>query len=268
MELTDTELIEAVRAGDEQALTALLSRHAPRIYRYGLKMCRDPEDARDVVQDTLLAAARGVRDFRGASSLSTWLYAVARSFCLRKRRGAQAAPNTCSLEDETDVEETPSLESPPDEAVAHKELGAALDAAITALDPMYREVLVLRDVEGLTAPEVAEVLGLTVDAVKTRLHRARAGVGRVPGHRGALLALPRRGDRRRGVQGDGAPRPRLQAMRGGVRQLEAHARPLPRRTARRRTRGGAGSSAAGVAWGNPLGSVSFSFGGPALLDTP
>jgi RNA polymerase sigma-70 factor (ECF subfamily) len=174
VDLTDTELIEAVRRGDEQALTALLSRHAPRIYRYGLKMCRDPEDARDVVQDTLLAAARGVRDFRGASSLSTWLYAVARSFCLRKRRGAQAATDTCSLDEDAAVHEAPSLESLPDEAAAHKELGAALDAAITALDPMYREVLVLRDVEGLTAPEVAEVLGLTVEAVKTRLHRARA----------------------------------------------------------------------------------------------
>ena len=174
MDLTDTELIEAVRSGDEQALTVLLGRHAPRIYRYGLKMCRDPEDARDIVQDTLLAAARGVRDFRGASSVSTWLYAIARSFCVRKRRGGHAAANAASLDDDAEVHETPSLESPPDEVVAHKELGAALDAAIALLDPMYREVLVLRDVEGLTSPEVAEVLGLKIDAVKTRLHRARA----------------------------------------------------------------------------------------------
>src|SRR6476619_4480129 len=92
MQQSDAELIEALRSGDEKALAALLARHAPAIYRFGLRMCRDPEDARDVVQDTLLAAARGVRDFRGASSLSTWLYTIARSFCLKKHRRSKFAP--------------------------------------------------------------------------------------------------------------------------------------------------------------------------------
>jgi RNA polymerase sigma-70 factor (ECF subfamily) len=74
----DQQLLERARAGDRAALETLLERHQPQVYRFGLKMCRDPEDAKDVLQDTLLAMARGVRDFRGASSISTWLYTVAR----------------------------------------------------------------------------------------------------------------------------------------------------------------------------------------------
>ena len=70
---TDPELLEAYRSGDDDALSVLLARHAAAVQRFGVKMCRDPEDAKDVLQDTLLAAARGAREFRGASSLSTWM---------------------------------------------------------------------------------------------------------------------------------------------------------------------------------------------------
>ena len=83
---SDSELLLAARAGDPQALERLLTRQEARIYRFGLKMCRDPEDAKDVLQDTLLTMARNFRDFRGASSISTWLYTIARSFCVKKRR--------------------------------------------------------------------------------------------------------------------------------------------------------------------------------------
>lgn len=176
MDVRDEDLLAALHRGDEHALATLLERHAPAIYRFGVKMCRDPEDAKDVVQDTLLAAARGLRDFRGASSLSTWLYAVARSFCIKKRRARKDAPEQLLPLDEVEASEAPSSDMPPDEAAAGHELGAALDRAIGSLDPASREVLVLRDVEGLTAPEVAEVLGSSVAAVKSRLHRARAEV--------------------------------------------------------------------------------------------
>lgn len=179
--MTDSsaELLERARAGDDQALGALLERHQAQVYRFGLKMCRDPEDAKDVVQDTLLAMARGVHGFRGASSLSTWLYAVARSFCIKKRRRSKLAPEPeRSLEAEA-AAEAGSIADPgkrPDDAVAARQVEQALEQAIAALEPMYREVLVLRDVEGLTAPEVAEVLGIGVQAVKSRLHRARLAV--------------------------------------------------------------------------------------------
>jgi len=176
---SDPELLAAARTGDAHALEALLVRHQPQVYRFGLRMCRDPEDARDITQDTLLAMARGVRDFRGASSLSTWLYTIARSFCIKKRRRSKFAPEPDRSLDSDVAPDAALLTDPakrPDEAAAAREVTVALEQAIGALEPMYREVLILRDAEGLTAPEVAEVLGIGVDAVKSRLHRARLAV--------------------------------------------------------------------------------------------
>jgi RNA polymerase sigma-70 factor (ECF subfamily) len=176
---TDNLLLDRARVGDRQAIEALLERHQAQVYRFGLKMCRDPEDAKDVLQDTLLSMARGVRDFRGASSLSTWLYTVARSFCIKKRRKSKFAPNDERSLDTEMIAEGRQPTDPaqsPDEALAGKQVEHALELAIRSLEPMYREVLLLRDVEGLTAPEVAEVLGVSVQAVKSRLHRARLSV--------------------------------------------------------------------------------------------
>lgn len=178
-ESTDDTLLAAARAGDGAALETLLDRHQAQIYRFGVKMCRDPEDAKDVLQDTLLAMARNVRDFRGASSLSTWLYTIARSFCIKKRRRSKLGPDRQRSLDAEAAGEAARLEDPaqgPDRSLASKQVEHALEQAIAALEPMYREVLVLRDIEGLTAPEVAEVLGITVQAVKSRLHRARLAV--------------------------------------------------------------------------------------------
>ncbi len=175
----DDLLLERARAGDREAIEALLERHQAQIYRFGMKMCRDPEDAKDVLQDTLLSMARGIRDFRGASSISTWLYTIARSFCIKKRRRSKFAPEEeRSLDSEMFAEgrQIPDPAQSPDDALAGKQVEHALEQAIRGLDPMYREVLLLRDVEGLTAPEVAEVLGVNVQAVKSRLHRARLSV--------------------------------------------------------------------------------------------
>ena len=180
MELSDATLLEQARAGDRRALEDLLSRHQRRVYRFGLKMCRDPEDAKDVLQETLLAVARTVKDFRGASSVSTWLYTIARSFCIKKRRRSKFAPeHEESLDSREPGMEARQVVDPgrgPEDDLAGRQIESALEQAIAGLDPMYREVLVLRDVEGLSAPEVAEVMGLTVEAVKSRLHRARVAV--------------------------------------------------------------------------------------------
>ena len=175
----DRELLEQARAGDDQALERLIERHQAQVYRFGMKMCRDPEDAKDVLQDTMLAMARGVRDFRGASSIATWLYTIARSHCIKKRRRSKFAPEQERSLDTDAAPEAQRLADPaqsPDEELAGRQVERALEHAIAALEPMYREVLLLRDVEGLTAPEVAEVLGVSVQAVKSRLHRARLAV--------------------------------------------------------------------------------------------
>jgi RNA polymerase sigma-70 factor (ECF subfamily) len=141
-----------------------------------MKMCRDPEDAKDVLQDTLLSVARNVHDFRGGSSISTWLYTIARSYCVKKRRKSKFAPRDAPASLEGDAARVADPTAAADEALASKQVERALEDAIASLEPMYREVLLLRDVEGLTAPEVARVTGASLQAVKSRLHRARLAV--------------------------------------------------------------------------------------------
>src|SRR6516225_5012702 len=134
---SDDDLLAKARAGDRAALEALLERHQAQVYRFAMKMCRDPEDAKDVLQDTLLAMARGVHDFRGASSISTWLYTIARSYCIKKRRRSKFAPEEKrSLETEAPAE-AEQLADPtrsPDEALAGKQVERALEQAIAGLE--------------------------------------------------------------------------------------------------------------------------------------
>lgn len=172
----DTELLERARSGQAEALERLLERHQGQIYRFGMKMCRDPEDAKDVLQDTLLSVARNVKDFRGSSSIATWLYTIARSFCVKKRRKSKFAPKEPASPLGGAAENIADPSQAADETLASKQVEHALQTAIGALEPMYREVLLLRDVEGLTAPEVAQITGTSVQAVKSRLHRARLSV--------------------------------------------------------------------------------------------
>ena len=171
----EATLLEAARAGDRAAVEALLERHEARLYRFARRLCRHREDAEDVLQESLLAAARGLGRFRGASSVSTWLYTIARSFCIKKRRRSVFAPAEVSLEAEAPLAgrgvRDPARD--PHQVLEASRLEAALERAIAALDRPYREVLLLRDVEGLPAAEVARITGLGVPAVKTRLHRAR-----------------------------------------------------------------------------------------------
>ena len=174
-EKTEAGLLEEARAGSGDALEALLERHEARLYRFARRLCRHREDAEDVLQESLLAAARGLPGFRGASSIGTWLYTIARSFCIKKRRRSVFAPTEVSLDTEASAAArgVPDPARRPDEELEASRLEAALERAIAGLDRAYREVLLLRDVEGLSSAEVARVTGLSVAAVKTRLHRAR-----------------------------------------------------------------------------------------------
>jgi RNA polymerase sigma-70 factor (ECF subfamily) len=125
-----------------------------------------------VLQQTLLSIVCHIGEFRGESHLTSWLFSIARSHCIKQRtRGAAALP-TQEL-DRGGLEVATPARNAPDESLSREQLDRALDGAIQALEPGQREVLVLRDVEGLSAPEVAEALNLSVDAVKSRLHRAR-----------------------------------------------------------------------------------------------
>lgn len=188
----DEELLARIRSGDTAALEALVAQHQPEAYRFARRLCRNDADAEDVLQETMLALVRHARDLRGDAAISTWLFQVARSFCIKKRRTRKGAPARTETFDDTqrsaasgaDADAArPDRQSDPERAAEGKELQLALDAALDSLDDAHREVLVLRDMEGLTAPEVARVLGIGVPAVKSRLHRARLSA------REALLPL-------------------------------------------------------------------------------
>lgn len=176
MARTDAELIVAVHGGEARALDELLARHEKQVFRFGLRMCGSEEDARDVLQETLIAAVRGLPEFRGQADLSTWLYQIARSFCIKARRRRVGEPAGKLALDEREVRELATEEPGVDERVHAREIGDVLQSAILSLPVHHREVIVLKDVEGLTAEEVATVLGEDVAAVKSRLHRARAGM--------------------------------------------------------------------------------------------
>ena len=144
-------------------------------------MCGSEDAAREVLQQTLLAAFRNVKQFRGDAKLSTWLYQIARSFCSKSHR--RQPDETVPLQS-TEALAVPAAGPTPEEGARARELGLALSAAIQALPTAQREVLILRDVEGLSAKESAAVLGIRVANLKTRLHRARAELRK---HLAALL---------------------------------------------------------------------------------
>lgn len=168
----ESRLIDEAKRGDRVALERLLEEIAPLVHRFGLKMCRHPADADDVLQDTLLSVTDHLKEFEGRSSLSSWVFMLARTACARRRRGLK---NQAHISDSDLAEPAADLDSP-EQTAGDAELRRALEGALDRLTDEYREVLLLRDMEGLSAPEVAESLGISVQAVKSRLHRARAAL--------------------------------------------------------------------------------------------
>lgn len=175
----ERRLLASARSGDRRALRALLDRLAGPVYRFGRGFCGDSPDAEDVAQVVLSALARKLKDFRGESSLSTWAYIVARNACIRQRRAAVRDRGRIESLDGGGRAAALAIADPAADPTRHaerRELRRLLQQAIAALPPIQRETLVLRDVEGLSAPEVARILGIQERAVKSRLHRARLAV--------------------------------------------------------------------------------------------
>jgi RNA polymerase sigma-70 factor (ECF subfamily) len=165
-----TDLVLARRAAlrDREAFTVLVDRHGPALYRYTLRMVRDPEVAADCVQDTLVAAWTGFAGFRGESSPRTWLFGIATRQAYRHRSRAARLPG--ALPD--DLVEASARQ--PDQDAADAALVEALDIALLRLPPLQRSCWLLREVEGLQYAEIAHILGTTHGTVRGLLHRARA----------------------------------------------------------------------------------------------
>ena len=161
-------LLEAAQRGDRLAPEALLSRHRKTVFRYGLRYCVSTENTEDAVQETLWAAARAIGQFRRAAAVTTWLFTIVRNKCHRLLFHRHDERDLADL-----LPDVPAPGRTPEDEVATRQVRHILAGALARLPASHREVILLRDVEGLTAPEAAEQLGLTVQALKSRLHRAR-----------------------------------------------------------------------------------------------
>jgi RNA polymerase sigma-70 factor (ECF subfamily) len=162
-------LLGAAQRGDRAALEALLAQHRKTVFRYGLRYCGSTENTEDAVQETLWAATRAIGGFRRAAAVTTWLFTIVRNKCHRLLMHQHDEADLADL-----LPYVPDAGPTPEDDVATRQVQRLLAAALARLEPGHRQVILLRDVEGLTAPEAAHQLGLTVQALKSRLHRARA----------------------------------------------------------------------------------------------
>jgi len=186
----DAELVERLKGGDEEAFSALLRRHQGKVYRLAMNMTRNVQDAEEVTQDVFLAVSRKLGAFDGRAAFSTWLYRVATNAALMKLRGRRPEPHLPIEEAGPTFAADGHFARPvadwselPDDRLLAAESQRVLGQAIEALPPDYKAVVVLRDIEGLSNQEVAESVGTTVLAVKSRLHRARLALReRLAGH--------------------------------------------------------------------------------------
>jgi RNA polymerase sigma-70 factor, ECF subfamily len=174
----DTSLVQAAQHGDKRAFAQLVEKYEQRVYNLARKMMRDQQDAEDILQETFISVYRHLSNFRGDSSFSTWLYRIATNASLMKLRGRKEPP--LSLDEPIESNGNGALPHEiadwgitPEEALLSSETRAQMDVAITALPELLRAVFVLRDIEGLSVQETADVLNISVPNVKTRLHRAR-----------------------------------------------------------------------------------------------
>ena len=179
---TDTKLIELIREGSNESLETLVSRYEGRVYNLAYRMMGNRDDAEDVLQDTFLNVVRSLDSFQSRSSFSTWLYRVATNAALSKLRQRSRRDRSESefLDEANSVQNLAHAgyilkdwSLSPSENLLNDEARQVMEEAIAELPEIYRVVFVLRDVEGMPAAEVADILEISIAAVKSRLHRAR-----------------------------------------------------------------------------------------------
>ena len=189
----ENELIRRLKAGDERALEAIFDLYSTRLYNLAQRILCDPGDAQEVIQDVFWTAFRKAESFRGNSQFSTWLYRLTVNAALGKIRRRKAQKSVQYEEYlpkfETDghhkarpvIDWSETLE----ERYAVREIHSLVQAAVDELRPVDKAVVVMSDMDGLSDREIAATLGLTVSAVKTRLHRAHLCIrGRLAVHLG------------------------------------------------------------------------------------
>lgn len=172
----ERRLVEGCRRGDFDCFERLVGRYEKKIYNLALRMLRDPDDAREILQETFLKVYDNLEKFRGEAHLSTWIYRIAMNEALMRIRKYKHRPRPLEITDEDGERREIDVEDwapRPVERLLTKELGGELDRAIALLPEDYRGAFLLRDVEGLSNEQIAKAMQLSVPAVKSRIHRAR-----------------------------------------------------------------------------------------------
>ncbi|HUK19536.1 MAG TPA: sigma-70 family RNA polymerase sigma factor, partial [Bryobacteraceae bacterium] len=174
----ESVLVSQAREGDTQAFGDLVRRYEGKIFRLAQHITQNREDAEDVLQETFLKAYEHLDQFQGQSKFYTWVVRIAVNQALMKLRRRKtdksvSLDETIDTGEDTIVREIAAWDEDPEQRFSREEIGQILDSAIQDLEPPYRSVFVLRDMEELSTEETAEALGLSVPAVKSRLLRAR-----------------------------------------------------------------------------------------------
>ena len=165
------DLIEAARSGDPTALDELMRERRAEVVRYAMRLCISPVDAEDATQEALLALARYVGALREVAALSGWLFAAVRTHCTRLAR--RSLRHALALDDGARL----TIEGPsPEDQLVDRQLRARLASILSELEPLLREVIVRRDIEGESTEAAAKAMGISETALKSRLHRARSEV--------------------------------------------------------------------------------------------
>jgi RNA polymerase sigma factor (sigma-70 family) len=166
---SDERLVAAARSGDVESIAMLVSGAHPHVQRFARSLCATPEDAEDAAQEALIVLYRKIGTLRASGALVSWMFRIIRNECIRRAR--------LMMRSQGPLPEAAAGPSAEDEVFERLE-AARVAAAIAALPAEQRQVLIMRDVQGLSGRMVADALGLSTAAMKSRLHRARAAVQR------------------------------------------------------------------------------------------
>jgi RNA polymerase sigma-70 factor (ECF subfamily) len=173
----DSELVTLAQGGDTRAFDELVRRYRDKVYRLSYKILRHEEDAAEALQDAFLSAYRGLKNFKSESTFSTWLYRIATNASLmkyrRRREGHVSLEQSQTVDGTNEPLQIPDWSAQPLAELLTHETREVMEEGIQKLPEELRTVFTLRDLEGLSNAEVAEILDLSVAAVKSRLHRAR-----------------------------------------------------------------------------------------------
>ncbi|HZP58915.1 MAG TPA: sigma-70 family RNA polymerase sigma factor [Opitutaceae bacterium] len=178
----DQTLVARFKSGDESAFNEMVTRYWGRIYSMVLHLLRNQQDAEEVTQDAFIRAHRGLANFRGESAFSTWLYQIATNLARnrywywwrRKRDRTVSIDQPIGADNETPLSEIFAAElETPEDATVTQEFVSRIAEGMEKLSPKHREILILRNVKNLSYEEIAEILGISVGTVKSRIARAR-----------------------------------------------------------------------------------------------